>query len=291
VEQPNVDKAARDRLIGILLIVLSSIAFGALDGLSKILVATASPAQIVWARYTLAIPFLLITTPPSIWPTLVRTSKPRLQLLRALMPIFVSFGMVLGVQHLPLADTTVILYLAPLLVVALSAPLLKEHVHRSNWIAVVIGFVAVLLVARPGFSALSQFAIYPLVAAVFFALLQIVTRQLAGEPPRRTLAWTLVGGAIVATPIAIWFWQPLDLNTWLLLIVLGGVFGIAQITQIAGLARAPVSLVAPLAYVQVVAAVVFGLLIFHEVPDLLSIVGIGMIIGAGLYVVQQRRKA
>jgi len=284
---------AHDRLIGIVLIILSSVAFGVVDGLSKILVATASPAQIVWARYCLAIPFLLITTRPSTLPTLFRSNVPWLQILRGLMPIAVSFGMVIGVQHLTLADTTVILFVAPLLVVALSARMLGEHVHRSNWIAVAVGFVAALLVARPGFSTLSQYAVFPLVAAVFFALLQIVTRQLAGagEPPRRTLAWTLVSGSLAVTPFAVLSWQAIDLTTWLLLIALGGVFGIAQLTQIAGLVRVPASLVAPLAYVQIIAAVVFGVLIFHEVPDLWSIVGIVLIAGAGLYVVQRRGKA
>lgn len=281
---------ARERLVGIALIVLSSVAFGALDGISKILVATASPAQIVWARYAMAIPFLLLSTPPSVLPSLVRATRPGLQIVRGLLPLGVSFGMVLGVQHLPLADATVILYLAPLLVVALSAPLLREPVHPSNWLAVVVGFVAVLIVARPGFSALSQFAIYPLIGAAFFALQQIVTRQLAGEPPRRTLAWTLVGGTLAVTPFAFWFWQPLDLTSWLLLIALGGVFGIAQLTQIAGLARVPASLVAPLAYVQIIAAVGFGYAIFGDVPDLWSFIGIAMIIGAGLYVVHNRQR-
>jgi drug/metabolite transporter (DMT)-like permease len=156
-----------------------------------------------------------------------------------------------------------------------------------------VGFVAVLIVARPGFSALSQFAVYPLVAAVFFALLQIATRRLAaaGEPPRRTLAWTLVSGTLVVTPFAFWDWQPPDPNTWLLLIALGGTFGVAQLTQIAGLARAPASLVAPLAYVQIIAAVAFGYLVFGEIPDLWSFVGIVMIFGAGLYVVRNRRRA
>ncbi|HHY50628.1 MAG TPA: DMT family transporter [Alphaproteobacteria bacterium] len=283
--------AARERLAGIVLIALSAIAFGAVDGLSKMVVASASPAQIVWARYALAIPFLLLATPPRTWLALARSPVPRLQLARGVVPLFVSFGMVLGVQHLPLADTTVILYLAPLLVVALSAPLLKERVHRSNWLAVVAGFLAVLLVARPGFSALSQYAVYPLVAAVFYALQQILTRRLMDEPPRRTLAWTLACGAVITTPFAIVSWHELAPDTMLLLLALGAVFGIAQLTHIAGLARAPAALVAPLAYVQIIAAVGFGYVLFGELPDALSIVGIAMIIGAGLYVVQQRRRA
>jgi drug/metabolite transporter (DMT)-like permease len=93
------------------------------------------------------------------------------------------------------------------------------------------------------------------------------------------------------TPFAVISWQAIDLTTWLLLIALGGIFGIPQLTQIAGLVRVPASLVAPLAYVQIIAAVVFGVLIFHEVPDLWSLVGIMLIAGAGLYLVQHRGKS
>jgi drug/metabolite transporter (DMT)-like permease len=293
MDQKAPDSAARERLIGILLVVVSAVMFGVVDGLSKVLVTItqASPAQIVWGRYGLALLFLLLVKAPSGLRQLFATERPRLQVTRGMMPLFVSFGMVLGVQHLPLADTTTILFAAPLLIVALSGPMLGEHVHRSNWIAVAIGFVAVLIVARPGFSLLSQFAIYPLVAAVFYALLQLITRKLsaAGERPVNTLAWTLTTGTIVSTPIVIFFWQPLDLTGWLLMLGLGAAFALSQLTIIAGLARAPVSMVAPLTYIQIISAVVFGLIVFHEIPDGWTLSGIVLIIGAGLYVVRQRR--
>lgn len=283
---------ARDRLAGILLIVLSSVMFGCLDGLSKVLVETASPAQIIWARYVLGIPILLLATRPADIGGLLVTRSMVLQILRGATPLFISFGMVLGVTYLPLADTTVILFLAPVLVVALSAPLLGETVHRAAWIAVGFGFVAVLIVARPGFSALSVYALYPLMGAVFFAILQIITRQLGarGEKPQTTLAWTLLTGGIVMTPIVLFSWTALDLRSWLLMIALGATFGIAQLAQIAGLARAPASLVAPLSYVQIISAVVFGFIVFGERPDVWTIAGIVMIVGSGLYVVQQRRR-
>lgn len=293
MEQKAPESAARERLIGILLVVFSALMFGVVDGLSKALVTSAaSPAQIVWGRYGLALLFLLLVKAPSGLRELFVTRQPRLQVARGLMPLFVSFGMVLGVQHLPLADTTTILFAAPLLIVALSGPMLGEHVHRSNWIAVAVGFIAVLIVARPGFSLLSQFAIYPLIAAVFYALLQLTTRKLsaAGEKPVNTLAWTLVTGTIVSTPIVVFFWQPLDLTGWLLMLGLGAAFALSQLTIIAGLARAPVSMTAPLSYIQIISAVIFGLVVFHEVPDAWTLTGIALIVGAGLYVVRKRRQ-
>jgi drug/metabolite transporter (DMT)-like permease len=285
---------ARERLIGTVLVMTSAALFGIVDGLSKVLVTIASPAQVVWGRYAIALVFLLvIRAATGGLRELFVTRQPRLQVTRGLMPLVVSFGMVLGVQHLPLAETTTILFAAPLLIVALSGPVLGEHVHRASWIAVGIGFLGVLVVARPGFSLLSQFAIFPLVAAVFYAFLQLLTRKLsaAGEKPFATLAWTLVTGSIATTPFVFFFWQPLDLSGWLLMLALGAAFALSQLTIIAGLARAPVALAAPLNYVQIVSAVSFGLIVFHEVPDGWTLTGIALIVGAGLYVVTKRRQA
>lgn len=264
--------------------------FAILDGLSKMLVETASPPQIIWARYVLGLPLLLLVTRPSAIPGLLQTRNLRLQIIRGLTPLVVSLGMVIGVRYLPLADATVILFAAPFLVVALSIPLLGEQVRRSSWVAVAVGFVAVLVVARPGVSALSLFAIFPLVAAVFYAILQLITRRLAGrgERPNTTLAWTLVSGGIVATSVVFFFWQPLGLREWLLMFGVGIAFSVAQLAMIAGLTRAPAALVAPLSYVQIVAAVVFGMLVFREMPDVWTWLGIAMIVGSGLYVVQRR---
>lgn len=285
--------AARERLIGICLVVFAAAMFAVVDGISKVLTATASPPQIVWARYALALPVVLARVPIGEYRTLFSTKMLRLQIGRGLSPLVVSFGMVFGVAFLPLADATVILFAAPLLMVALSGPMLGETVHRSNWVAVAVGFVAVLIVARPGFSVLSQYAIFPLVGAVFYALLQIFTRRLsaAGERPITTLSWTLLVGAIVSTPIVVLFWRNLDLGSWILMLTLGVVFGISQLTMIAGLARAEVSIAAPLTYVQIASAVIFGLIVFHDVPDLWTIAGIALIFGAGLYVVRSRRRA
>lgn len=267
--------------------------FGVVDALSKLLVAHASPVQIVWARYFLAFPTLLFVVRPRDLPRLFSTTRPKLQLARGLTPLAVSFGMVLGVRYLPLADATVILFAAPLLMVALSGPMLGEKVRPSSWYAVALGFLAVLLVARPGFSVLSQYAIFPLVAAVFYALLQIITRRLsaAGERPVSTLAWTLATGSVATTPMVALFWNDLNLANWALMLALGIAFGVSQLTMISGLARAPISLTAPLIYAQVVSAVVLGVLVFNEVPDLWTLLGIVMIVGAGLYVVGQRRRS
>jgi drug/metabolite transporter (DMT)-like permease len=279
----------RDVVIGIVLVLAASTVFSAVDGLSKILADTQSVAQIVWARYVLALPMLLVTTRPSGWSRLFRTARPMQQIARGLTPLVISITMVYGVRYLPLAEATVILFAAPFLVVALAVPLLKERVPLASWIGVIIGFMSVVIVVRPGFNELSPYAALPLLGAVFFALLQLITRQLgaAGERPTTTLAWTLVVGSIASTPFAVAGWEPLTSNAWMVMIGLGFVFGVSQLLMIAALSYAPAGVLAPFNYMQIISAVVFGIVVFGDVPDAWSFVGIAIMIGAGIYVLRK----
>lgn len=276
-------------LHGILLLIASASLFGAVDGLSKILADTQSVGQIVWARYALAIPVILASVRPREWTGLLRTGSPRLQIARGLTPLIISVTMVLAVRYLPLADATVLLFAGPFIVVALSVPFLGERAPLSSWIGVGIGFLAVLLVARPGFSALSHYAAFPLVGAVFFALLQLITRRLgaAGERATTTLAWTLLVGCLASTPFAAASWAPLTPGDWLLMIGLGLVFGVSQLLMIRALALAPAGVLAPFNYVQVISAAIFGIIVFGDVPGAWTLIGIAMIVGAGIYVARR----
>lgn len=246
--------------------------------------------QIVWARYTFAIPVLLWANRSAEWRTLFRTRQRKNQIFRGLIPLGLSISMVLAVRHLPLAEATVILYLGPLLVVALSQPLLGEKVRVSAWIGVGVGFVAVLIVARPGFSDLSVYALFPITAALFYTFFQIFTRKLgaAGERPETTLAWTLAIGVTIATPLAVATWQPLSGIGWLTMIVLGLTFGLAQIFTIRAFAYAPANRLAPFSYAQVIGAAFFGMAAFGAVPDAWTWLGIALIMGAGIYVMRSR---
>ena len=280
-----------EKLRGIVYIVLSASMFGCVDGISKILAETQSVGQIVWARYALALVVLVVSTPRTLWPSLFRTARPGFQIGRGLMPLAVSSTMVLAVRYLPLAEATVLLFLSPFLIVALSAPLLGERVHPASWIGVVIGFAAVLVVARPGFGDVSPAIAFPLAAALFFALFQLVTRRLAatGELAQTTLAWTLATGAVVATPVALATWEPVSFDAWLLMIALGIVFGLAQAFMVRAYVHAPAAVLAPFGYAQIIAAIIFGVVVLDAVPDGWTFLGVAMIIGASVYVARSRR--
>jgi drug/metabolite transporter (DMT)-like permease len=281
----------RDRLRGIFLLVVSVSLFGIVDGISKMLAETQSVGQIVLARYAPALPVLLAASPPANWANLFKTARPGLQIMRAIAPLVIGGSMVLAVRYLPLADATAILFAGPFLVVMLSSRFLGERVRLSSWIGVITGFTAVLIVARPGFGELSRYTVFPLVAAVFYALFQLMTRRLAaaGEDPNTTLAWTLAAGVVVAAPVAILTWVPADPVAWLLMILLGFVFGAAQALLARAFVHAPANVLTPFSYAQIIAATLFGVIVFNAVPDRWTLVGIAMIIGAGVYVVQRQQ--
>ena len=286
------DSAPRSILRGILLLIAASFLFAVVDGVSKILAETQSVAQIVWTRYALSLPVLLATIPPARWASLLRTARPGGQLARALTPIMISITMVVAVHTMPLADATVILFAGPFLVVALSPVLLGERVPAASWIGVAVGFAAVVVVARPGLGEFSAYAIFPAIAAVFYALLQLLTRRLgaAGELPETTLAWTLATGLVLSTPVAVFNWAPVSPTAWLLMLTLGVVFGLSQALIIRAFVHAPAGVLTPFSYVQIVAAAIFGMAVFGDVPDLWTFVGMAMIIAAAAYVMRSDTK-
>jgi drug/metabolite transporter (DMT)-like permease len=284
MKPPSLRSAA---LSGILLLIISVTFFGLVDGLSKLLVETQSLGQVVLARYVVPLAALLIVMGPAKWGGLLQSGHRGLQILRGLTPVVVGGAMVIGVKFMPLAEATTILFAAPFLVVAVSALFLGERVGLSAWIAVAAGFLGVLVVARPGFSELSYVAIFPAVAAVFYAVLQITSRQLAtlGEDTITTLAWTLLVGTIVAIPLAIADWRPLNATAWLLALGVGATFGLGQYFLVKAFALAPANILAPFTYFQILAAVLFGMTVFNDFPDLWTWAGIAIITASGIYVI------
>jgi drug/metabolite transporter (DMT)-like permease len=276
-----------EALRGILFLIISVTFFGLVDGLSKLLVETQSLGQVVLARYVVPLTALLIVKGPAGWGGLFRSSHRGLQIFRGLTPVIVGGAMVIGVKFMPLAEATTILFAAPFLVVAVSALFLGERVGLPAWIAVAAGFLGVLIVARPGFSELSYFAVFPAVAAVFYAVLQITSRQLAtlGEDATTTLAWTLLVGTVVAIPLALTDWRPIAPVAWLFALGVGVTFGLGQYFLAKAFALAPANVLAPFTYFQIFAAVFFGMAVFNDFPDLWTWAGIAIITASGIYVV------
>jgi drug/metabolite transporter (DMT)-like permease len=282
------DRALRYR--GIFLIVLGVTLFGVMDGLGKLLGRSYPVDEVIWARYAFALPVVLATMPPRAWPTLLRCERPWLQGARALLPLLASATVIIGLSLLPLADATAISFASPLLVVILSAPLLRERVSVETWIGVLSGFVGILIIARPGAGALAAAALLPLGTALFFALYQVLTRLVSrGDDPAVTLAWTIGIGFAVATPALALSWQqPATGQDWLLMGISGLLFGFGQLLLIHAFSIAPASFLTPFTYAQIVAATAFGALVFDDIPDRWTLIGTAIVILSGVYVLHRQ---
>jgi drug/metabolite transporter (DMT)-like permease len=263
--------------------------FAVMDGLAKLLAGAHSLVQVVWARYAFAVLVLVAIARPAAWRGLFRRERAFLQAARALLPLLASLAVVAGLAVMPLADFTAISFASPLLVAALSAPLLGEDISRRDWLAVLCGFAGVLVIVRPGAGSIAWAAVFPLATAFCFALYQILTRLVSrGDDPAATLAWTVAVGLVLTTPLLPLAWRPVGGLDWLLLGLSGVLFGVGHFLLIRAFALAPAGVLAPFTYAQIVAAVGFGVLVFGEVPDLWTVTGTAVIMLAGLSVLRRQ---
>ena len=276
-------------LEAVLLLACGVSLFGVMDGLGKILAREHAVAQVVWARYAFAVPVILALTRPGAWTGLLRCENPWLQAGRGLLPLLASVTVILGLGFMPLADATAISFASPLLVVALSAPLLGERVALHSWVGVACGFAGVLVIVRPGAGTIAWAALFPLGTALFFALYQVLTRLVSrGDDPVTTLAWTVAIGLVLTSLVLPPYWRPVSGPDWLLLVLSGVLFGAGQFLLIRAFALAPAAVLAPFTYAQIVTAVAFGTVVFGDVPDLWTMAGTAVLILAGVYVLRRQ---
>lgn len=217
----------------------------------------------------------------------LKTRRWRWHLLRTMLAVGSMFGFFYGLAHMPLVDALTLGFTAPLMVTALSVPMLGEHVGWRRWIAVIIGFIGVLIILRPGTQAIALAHIAVLFSAFFYACLAITARKLAGTESSYSLSlYVVIGPLLVSTALlGGGRWQSPDAVGWLLFGVAGACSVIAWIGIIGGYRRAAPAMLAPFEYTALVGGALAGYLIWNEVPDRWVTVGAIVIIGSGLFVV------
>ena len=277
-ENPN-------RAILILLLAQSVLIF--LDVSAKWLSITGMPTtEIMFARYGMHVGLLLLLVLPLRGWNLFATGNWKLEVARGLCLLGSTAGNFLSMRYLPLTVTGALLFTAPLMVCALSGPLLGEHVGWRRWLAIGAGFVGILVIIRPGTEAFHPAALLSLMAAFFAALFSIVTRKLAGVDGAMTQQIYAGGIALlVITPFAFtdWTWpsQPIS---WVAFFTLGtaGVLGHLLISMAHRFAT-PATL-APFNYLQLIYLALASWVIFSQPPDNWFFLGAAIIIGSGLYI-------
>ena len=188
---------------------------------------------------------------------------------------------------MPLVNALTLGFTAPLMVTALSVPLLGEHVGWRRWIAVTIGFIGVLIILRPGRSSITAADIAVLFAALCYALLAITARSLSTTENSFSLSIYVMAGPLLASAISLsrTGWRAPDLDGWILFVLAGASSVIAWIGIIGGYRRAAPAMLAPFEYTALIGGAIAGYLIWDEIPDRWVVVGAAVIIGSGLFVV------
>jgi drug/metabolite transporter (DMT)-like permease len=274
---------------GILLIVSAVFLFSSMDTLAKLMLKSYPLPPLIWARYSVHLAFMVALLAPRMGLALIRTKRPGWQVLRGLLLVASTGFFYLALRHMPLAEAAAITFVAPVLVTALSGPMLGERVSNRQWTAVTLGFLGVLVIIRPGGGVLSGAVVFPLITALLFALYQIMTRQLAGrENPFTTLFYTALVGAVVTTlalPVA---WQTPTLAQAGLMIAIGCLGGTGHFLLIRAVEAASPTALAPFIYTQLVWSTLLAFVAFRDFPDAVSLAGMLVIIGAGLLAVDWR---
>ncbi|MEF8753990.1 MAG: DMT family transporter [Accumulibacter sp.] len=281
------DSHAGERLsvTGVLFCLLALFLFSALDATAKYLSSFLAVPLLVWARYLVQLLLMLLSVAPRLGRSILFTRRPGLMALRGVTLAGVTLLGQMALTTLPLAETTAMVFVAPLLVALLAGPLLHERVGLRTWLATLAGFCGVLLIARPGGSLSAAGVACALGAALFYAAYQLLTRKLvASEPPLRLLFHTALFGTLALTPLLSLHWDGRlpSLGQGLLIVSLGVYGGVGHFLLIRALQRTPASLLSPLLYGQLVWATLLGWLVFAQLPDALTMAGMLIIGAAGL---------
>lgn len=271
------------RRLGILIAAAGMLLFALNDVLGKWLVASYSPAQVVLLRGLAALAVLGVVMVRNRTP-LFPMERPGLQLLRAGASSFEVVAFYIAVVTLPLADVMTYWLAAPIYIAALSPWLLGERVGPWRWAAILLGFVGVLVALQPGGAPLSPAVLLSLAGSVAFAVMVILARTLRATPDTALVFWQTLGSVLVAAVIAPFAWVPIPLTGLVLVSLLGIVALVAHLAVTRALKLADAAAISPLQYTLLLWGILFGWLVFGDVPGPAMMAGGGLIILAGLVI-------
>jgi drug/metabolite transporter (DMT)-like permease len=275
-------------LRAILLALLAFASFSTMDTFVKLLAERFPPVQIACFVATAGLLPPVLAALLRQDPGRLATHAPRLQLLRGVLMLVGGVAAFVGYSLLPLADAYAIAFTQPLIVTAMSMPLLGERVGPRRWAAVLVGFLGVLVVLRPGAGVLGLGALAAGINAVGNGLaLVLIRRAHATETAEAFAFWGNLVIALGTAPALLWFWTTpaaADLGLFLLAGLCGGT-SFLVLSQAFKLAHAAV--IAPFQYSQMPYAILVGLVVFGDRPDPLTLLGAAIVIGSGLYILQR----
>ena len=280
--------------LGIMLMIATTFVFAVQDGISRHLAGNYNVIMIVMIRYWFFAAFVITvaTRQSGSIRAAAATKQPILQITRGTLLALEICIMVSAFVLLGLVESHAIFACYPLLIAALSGPVLGEQVGWRRWAAIGIGFVGVLVILQPGYAVFAPAAVVPLASASMFALYGLLTRYAARKDTTATsFFWTGTSGAVVMTIAGVWYWEPMSATDWQWMAVLcvtgaGGHWLLIKTYEVA-----EASAVQPFAYLQLVFASAIGIFLLGETLRPNVALGAAIVVAAGLFTLWRSKKA
>ena len=279
--------------LGIALMVATTAVFAAQDGLSRHLAGEYNVLMVVMIRYWFFAAFVIAVGVRRAGGVraAARTARPALQAVRGLLLAAEICVMVTAFTLLGLVESHAVFAVYPLIVAALSGPLLGERVGWRRWCAIAVGFAGVVVILQPGGGVFSPAALVPLTAAAMFASYNLLTRLASrADTTATSFFWTGTVGAAFMTAVGVWSWEPMRGSDWGLMAVLCVTGATGHWLLIRTYEAAEASTVQPFAYLQLVFASVIGLAVFGEALRTEVVWGAALVIAAGLFTLWRTRQ-
>ena len=277
--------------VGILFGIFAYLSFSILDAIQKTLVLHHSIFQLLLVKYFFVLCLSLFESKRKNNYLFYKSKNIKLQIFRSLLSMIESGCFVLSFKYLSLANAHSVGSLAPVIVVALSAIILKEKVSPKTWVAIFIGFIGVLIILRPTSSIFDPKALLPLIAAFILGLYQIVTKKVSKHDTNETsLFYTSLIGLIVMSLLSSKFWTPVDKSSYSMFLGIGIFFSLGLYLQIIALSKARASIIQPFHYTLIFWAIIFGYIFYNDIPDMFTVIGAVIITCSGIFVLNQTSK-
>ena len=279
---------------GILFMIATTFIFAEQDGLSRHLASEYNVYMVVMIRYWFFAAFVISVASRKAggMRAAAASAVPWVQGFRALLLVAEICVMVFGFTLLGLVESHAVFACYPLLIAALSGPVLGERVGWRRWVAIGVGFAGILIILEPGFGVFQPEAVVPLIAALMFALYGLLTRYVGLRDSAATsFFWTGTVGMVAMTAVGAWFWEPMSAPDWAWMILLCITGALGHYTLIKCYELAEASAVQPFAYLQLVFASILGILVFNESVRMNVALGTALIVAAGLFTLWRERRS
>lgn len=277
--------------LSVLLMIGAMFMFTLMDAVAKVLTQEIGVWPTLWTRYLGQAVLVFLIVLPRLG-KIVKTSFPLLQLARSVFLMCATMCFFWGISNIGLAEATAIMDISPVLITLGAVLFLGERIGIRRVIGIIGALIGAMIVIRPGSDVFSVYALFPLGAAICFSGYNIITRFVgAREDPWTSLFYTALFGAIVFSTIVPFHWQPLSTFTITMMAVLSVMATLAQWLLIKALSLGEASLLAPIGYIALIFATLWGFLLFGDLPDQWTVIGALVIVASGVYVWSRERKA